>query len=123
MSHRRDPRRALLSQVLPEFTEELRARLVSDGESDLADQLGRLEYRGRCGCGDALCATFYTAPPPQPGGSWGAGHENVVVDYDGVTIVLDVVDARLVCVEPLSRPDVAAKLSAWDSAAREKARP
>lgn len=64
----------------------------------------------RCSCGDNFCATFYAQPKPE--GAYGPGHRNVVLAPDDGTIILDVVDDTIACIEVLDREDVRKKLLA-----------
>ena len=89
----------LLARLLPELTAELRALILAGDEPQLAGEVERLRVIDRCRCGDSFCATLYTAP--QPKGSYGPSHRNVVLDPATGMIVLDVVDERIVCIEIL----------------------
>jgi len=62
----------------------------------------------RCSCGDAFCASFYTAPKPR--GSYGPKHRNIALEPNDGMIILDLVDEVIVNVEVIDRPDVRAKL-------------
>ena len=90
-----DAVRPKLAKVLPAFAAEVQEGLHADPE--LSGQVAKLEIFGRCECGDSFCATFYTAR--RPGGAYGPGHRNVVVD------------GRLACVEVLHRGDVRRELA------------
>ena len=94
-----------VTEVLPEFSTELVAALVAQGDVDLAAQVRDLLIVETCGCGDEFCASFYVVP--RPGGGWGLGHRCVPVDIDTGMVVLDVVDEVITYVEVLHRPDVA----------------
>jgi hypothetical protein len=97
-----------LSEVLPEVAQEVAAALKKEGRDQLAQQVSDLRLHDRCRCGDAFCAMFYTAPPPQ--GAWGTGHENIPLDPDDGMMILDVVNMRIVAVELLYRDDVRKRL-------------
>ena len=101
-------KRLLLTDTLPAFSAELRQLLEEKGESELAAQVPGLMILDRCRCGDDFCATFYTRPKPQ--GAYGLGHRNVVLAPDAGTIILDVVDGEIACVEVLDRDDVRQKV-------------
>jgi hypothetical protein len=81
---------------------------LKKGEPELAAQVPSLPISDRCRCGDESCATFYTQPKPE--GAYGPGHRNVVLAPDDGTIILDVVEERIACVEVLDRNDVREKL-------------
>ena len=104
---------AKVTDVLPEFSAELIAALIDQGDVDLAEQIPELRVVARCGCGDGSCGSFYVAPRPH--GPWGPGHRNVVVDGAKGTVVLDVVNNVITYVEALERPDVAALLRGRES--------
>jgi hypothetical protein len=94
----------LLKDALPELADELAQLLSEAGEHHLAKQVPGLTIVDRCRCGDDFCATFYTQPKPE--GSYGAGHENVVLEPERGMIILDVVDDTIACVEVLYRDEV-----------------
>ena len=85
--------------LAPEFAEELASLLRAGDEPDLADQILAAMVVEQCRCHDDFCASFYSAPPPR--GSYGAGHRNVRVAPRVGTVILDVVDDRLMHVEIL----------------------
>lgn len=89
--------------ALPAFAAELVESLHHQGRADLASQIATLPLVDRCRCGDDFCATFYTAA--KPGGAYGKGHRNLVVDARGM-IILDLVNNQIRCIEVLFRPDV-----------------
>ena len=95
---------ANVADLFPVFLAELKALLVREGRSDLSDQLARLPVVDRCHCGQENCAHFYTAP--KPNGSYGAGHENLMLPTERGLVVLDLVSGSIVAVEVLDRPDV-----------------
>jgi len=103
-------KRLLLTDTLPTFATELRQLLEERDEPELAAQVSGLEIFDRCRCGDDFCATFYTRPKPQ--GAYGPGHRNVGLAPDAGTIILDVVDGEIACVEVLDRDDVRQKVFA-----------
>ena len=98
----------LLQQCFPDFSVDLQRLLMQAGRPDLANQINELTMQDRCRCGDSFCGTFYTAPKPQ--GSYGPGHENVVLEPDEGMVILDVVDGRIKCVEVLYRYEIRSKL-------------
>src|SRR5215208_433254 len=97
----------LLGEVLPEFSDELRALLEKDELTQLAGQVASLRIVDRCRCGEESCASFYTVPKPE--GAWGAGHENIVLDAEEGLLVLDVVKGQIVYVEILDRGEIREK--------------
>ena len=101
------PLKALVD-VLPDVAHELHSLLVDAGHDKLAAQVPRLKLHGRCRCGDSFCATFYTAP--QPEGSYGPDHRNVVLNPKRGEMILDVVAGQIVCVEILERGEIRARL-------------
>jgi hypothetical protein len=84
--------RPSLQAALPDFTRELRGLLQRGERADLARQLPDLRIMDRCVCDDHFCATFYTAPKPT--GSWGSGHETIVLDHEFGMVNIDVVKDR-----------------------------
>jgi hypothetical protein len=100
-----------LADVFPAFLTELEALLVCEGRSDLCEQLVRLAVVDRCRCREDSCSHFYTAPKPI--GSYGPGHENLVLPAERGLVVLEVVDRAIVGIEVLDRPDVKAPLDRY----------
>ncbi len=96
------------AEVFPRFSREFRNLVERSGSPALLEQLDQLAVHDRCRCADSFCATFYTAPLPS--GPWPPPHENVDLEADEGYIILDLVDARIVCVEVLYRDDVQAEL-------------
>jgi hypothetical protein len=94
----------LLKDALPGLADELIQLLVAAVRQSLADQVPGLKIVERCRCGDDFCASFYTLPKPD--GSYGAGHENVVLEPERGMIVLDVVNGCIAHVEVLNRDEV-----------------
>lgn len=109
MSQRAEGPRSLI-ETLPEFACELQRLLIEKDEPELASQVPSLRIFERCSYGDDFCATFYTQPKPK--GAYGPGHRNVVLAPDDGTIILDVVEDQICCVEVLDREDVCQKLLA-----------
>ena len=102
--------RPLLVEVFTAFAAELQRLLAEAGEPELAAQVPSLRIFERCSCGDAFCGTFYTRPKPE--GSYGPGHRNMVLAPIEGTIILDMVEEKIACVEVLDRPEVREKLLA-----------
>jgi len=61
---------------------------------DLAERVGHLSVVDRCHCGESNCAHFYTAPKPV--GSYGTGHENLMLPVERGLVVLDLVAGSIV---------------------------
>jgi hypothetical protein len=98
----------LVSESFPEFSQELQDLLRTEGEVGLAEQGLDLKLFDRCRCGDDFCATRYAQPKPQ--GSYGFGHRNVALSPKTGMIILDVVDAKIACIEVLYRDEIRQKL-------------
>jgi len=94
--------RPLVRDVYPEFSPKLVSALEADGEHELAIAAGDLRVVAPCRCNDEFCQSFYTAP--RPNGPYGAGHRNVMPDFDTGMVVLDVVHGRIMFVEILGQP-------------------
>lgn len=97
----------LLSEIAPEFADEIHRSLITDGFADLANQVDSLQIVDVCRCDQPNCSTFYTAPKPD--GAY-PKHENIVIESKTGLVVLDISDAKIVCVEVLDRPDIKEKL-------------
>ncbi|MBC3843591.1 hypothetical protein GXW82_35450 [Streptacidiphilus sp. 4-A2] len=67
--------RPQLSEVLPDFAEELARLLRAEGEHQLADDIGAQRFYGWCTCTDDFCQSFRTAP--EPNGAYGPGHRSI----------------------------------------------
>ena len=89
----------LLREVRPELAAELEELLRGASEERLARSVPGLRVHGRCRCGEAGCASLYTAPPPE--GGYGPGHRNLVLPWEPGMLVLDVVDGRIAFLEVL----------------------
>ena len=94
--------RPLVRDVYPAFSAKLVSALEADGEHELAIFAGELRIVAPCHCNGENCQSFYTAPPPN--GPYGAGHRNVMPDFDTGMVVLDVVHGRIMFVEILDQP-------------------
>ena len=99
----------LLVESLPEFSRELTELLIAADKPAVAAQVDRLEIVAKCSCSDDFCASFYTAR--KPFGSYGPKHRNLELGPARGTIILDLVDDRIVHVEVLFRDDVRPKLT------------
>ncbi|MEV7971791.1 hypothetical protein [Cellulomonas sp. NPDC089187] len=91
-----------LADRWPVLGRQLRDALVAQGDDALGSQIETLCVVTTCGCGDAFCQSFYTAP--KPNGAYGPGHRNVVLDppWRGM-LILDVVHEQIAYVEVLGR--------------------
>lgn len=103
----------MLATALPEFSTELVAVLVSEGEAHLADQVPALKISGRCGCGDSFCGSFYTGPRPLTRWSDEGVYRCVPVIVERGMVALDVVDEIIRHVEVLDRPEIKKALEAF----------
>ncbi len=98
----------LLSELLPEFSKELKNLLEKNDKFQLAERVNALRIYEKCDCNESSCASFYTAPKPN---SWyGAGHENLLLNADKGLLVLDVFDEEIMFIEILDRPEIREKL-------------
>lgn len=108
-----------VADLFPAFLAELQTLLLREKRPDLSQQLGQLPVVDRCRCGDADCSHFYTAP--KPSGSYGPGHENLMLPTKQGLVVVDLVDGTIVGIEVLDRPDVKVALDRYlPPAARPK---
>jgi hypothetical protein len=98
----------LLADEFPDFAEEVRELAERSGDPGLPEQVMALRIFDRCRCGEPFCATFYTAP--RPGKGRGTIHTSVDLDSKAGTIVLDLVDGKIVSVEVLNRDDIRGRL-------------
>jgi hypothetical protein len=98
----------LLVEVLPDLALEIERLLKTQGELDLAAQVIGLRILDRCRCGDDFCSTFYVQPKPE--GAYGLKHRNVVLEPERGTLILDLVDEKIACVEVLHRDEVRERL-------------
>jgi hypothetical protein len=98
-----------LAGSLPDLAQELETLLISQKETELANQITHLQIVARCPCGDDFCATFYVQPKAK--GAYGPGHRNVALEPTTGMLILDVVDDKIVAVEVLYRDEVRQKLN------------
>jgi len=84
--------------------------LITAGETGLATQISGLRIVDRCRCGDDFCSTFYVQPKPD--GAYGPSHRSVDLAPQQGTIILDVVDEKIACVEVQYRDEIREKLQA-----------
>lgn len=98
----------LLIETLPALAQELQQLLQAKNKPELAAQVPALKIVEACCCGDDFCASFYTQPKPK--GSYGPGHDTLVLEPAEGMLILDVVDGVIAFVEVLYRPDIRRKL-------------
>jgi hypothetical protein len=90
----------LLTDVLPDFVEELVHLLKGTGAEPLEDQLRALRLESICDCGDENCASFATAHEVKVAS---------VVELQAIEghLIIDLNAAEQICfIEVLGRPDV-----------------
>ncbi|MFJ9774631.1 hypothetical protein ACIRVF_25885 [Kitasatospora sp. NPDC101157] len=92
----------LVREVFPDLVRELTALLEAEGEPELAADARELRLVADCSCGDDFCRSFRTAPH-RAGRPYGPGHRCVPLLPAEGTLILDVVDGRIVYVEVLGR--------------------
>jgi hypothetical protein len=100
-----------IGELFPAFEKELAASITAQGRKDLAEDIGSLAVLDRCRCGETWCAHFYTAPRPE--GAYGPGLVSMHLEALEGTIVLDVVDDRIMGIEVLDRADLKAVLDEY----------
>ena len=100
----------LLGEALPEFARELERLLQDDGRPELAAQIADLPVLDRCRCGQSYCALFDTAPGGTRAGK--GPPETVKFETRPGTLILDVREGRIRCIEALDRADVRDRLRA-----------
>jgi hypothetical protein len=93
----------LLKDFLPDLVEELTNLLIKDNNHKLAEKVNTLEIYEKCNCNERSCASFYTAP--KPNGSFGEGHQNLVLKAEFGMFILDVVNDEIMFIEILDRPN------------------
>jgi hypothetical protein len=97
-----------LVEVLPDLALEIERLLKIQEEPDLAAQVIGLRILNRCRCGDDFCSTFYVQPKPE--GAYGPNHRNIVLEPERGTLILDLVDEQIACVEVLHRDEIRERL-------------
>jgi hypothetical protein len=90
----------LISEVLPDFLEEMVFLLQGTGAEPLEQQLRALRVESICDCGDDNCASFATAPEVKVA-------EVVELNPSEGFLIIDLNQAQQICfIEVLGRPDV-----------------
>jgi hypothetical protein len=102
--------KSLLQDAVPELAAELQRLLSETGEHGAAAQIADLAIISRCRCGDAFCASFHTAPPPD--GVHGPDHRTIRLAPGRGYLNVDVVGTDIVYVEVLYRDDLKGKILA-----------
>lgn len=90
----------LISDVLPDFVDEIVYLLQGTGAEPLEQQLRALRIESICDCGDANCASFATAPEVKVAS---------VVELQPIEghLILDLNEAEEICfIEVLGRDDI-----------------
>jgi hypothetical protein len=90
----------LVSDVLPDFVEEITYLLRESGAEPLCDQIRGLRIESVCDCGDENCASFATAPEVKVAST-------VELQAMEGFLIVDLNSKNEVCfIEVLHRPDV-----------------
>ena len=93
-------RSPLISEVLPDFLEEMVYLLQGTGAEPLEAQLRALRVESICDCGDDNCASFATAADVKVA-------EVVELNPSEGFLIIDLNQAQQICfIEVLGRPDV-----------------
>ena len=103
----------LVSDVLPDFLDEVAALLREAHADPLIEQLPKLRIESVCDCGDENCSSFATASEVKV-----ANHVELPA-IEGM-LIIDLNAAEKICfIEALNRPDVKYLLEEYYDAARE----
>ena len=90
----------LISEVLPDFLEEIIFLLQGTGAEPLEQQLRALRIESTCDCGDGNCASFATAAEVKVA-------EVVELNPSEGFLIIDLNQAQQICfIEVLGRPDI-----------------
>ena len=90
----------LVSDVLPDFVEELAYLLKEAGADPLIDQLRAARIDSICDCGDENCASFATAPEVK------VANYVELQSIEGQVIIDLNANDEICFIEVLGRPDV-----------------
>lgn len=90
----------LISEILPDFVEEMAFLLRKAGAEPLVEQLRGLKIESLCDCGDENCASFATAPAVKVDSTveLRAIEGHLIIDLNA--------DSEICFIEVLCRPDV-----------------
>ncbi|HTY56875.1 MAG TPA: hypothetical protein VMB26_16840 [Candidatus Binataceae bacterium] len=100
----------LMSEVLPDFVEELAYLMRQTAAEPLIEQLRALRIESICDCGDDSCSSFATASEVKVA-------QTVELPASEGFLIIDLNAAEQVCfVEVLNRPDVKYLLEEYYSA-------
>lgn len=89
-----------VAKTYPALAAELASVLTADDRPELVRQVGTLVIRAWCNCGDDICQTFETVPPPWPRDKL----ETLSYDTPQGMLNLDVAEDRILGVEVLFYP-------------------
>ena len=103
----------LVSDVLPDFLDEVAALLREAAADPLIEKLPQLRIESVCDCGDENCSSFATAAEVKV-----ANHVELPA-MEGM-LIIDLNAAGEICfIEALNRPDIKYLLEEYYDAARE----
>jgi hypothetical protein len=90
----------LISEVLPDFLEEIVYLLRQSGDFELGEQMRALRIESLCDCGHEECASFATAAEVK------VDRTVEVQAIEGILLIDINADNRVCFIEVLNRPDV-----------------
>src|SRR5260370_3519540 len=90
----------LISEILPDFLEEMVFLLHQSGDIALGEQLRTLRIEPLCDCGHEECSSFATAPEVK------VDRTVQLQAIEGVLLIDLTADDRICFIEILTRPDV-----------------
>jgi len=90
----------LLSDILPDFVDELAALMRDANATPLIDQLAQLRIESVCDCGDANCSSFATSREVK------VANTVELPAMEGFLIIDLNPEERICFIEVLNRPDV-----------------
>jgi hypothetical protein len=104
----------LISDVLPDFVEEVAYLLGQSGAAPLTEQLRALRIESICDCGDDSCSSFATADEVKV-------HRTIELDATEGHLIVDLNAADQICfIEVLARPDIKYLLEEYYPATQQK---
>ena len=90
----------MMSDILPDFIDELAALMREAGAEPLVDQLANLRIESVCDCGDENCSSFATSAVVKV-------HNAVELPAMEGFLIIDLNAANEICfIEVLNRPDI-----------------